>query len=78
MPDDPVNHTQHYTGLPNGVSTIDVTEWFNFNRGNAIKCIWRAVARDPAAEIEDLEKARWYLDREITRLKQMPGQLRLF
>ena len=46
--------------------------------GECDQYIWRTGAKDPAAEIEDLEKARWYLDREITRLKQMPGQLRLF
>ena len=41
----------------------------NFNRGNAVKYIWRAGEKDKAAEIQDLEKGRWYLDREIARLK---------
>jgi len=42
-----------------------------FNRGNAIKYLWRAGSKDPAAELEDLRKARWYVDREIDRLERM-------
>ena len=39
----------------------------SFNLGNAIKYIWRA---DLKAGMQDLEKARWYLDREIERRKR--------
>lgn len=67
---DSVNHPAHYTKHPSGVECIDVVEHMNFNRGNATKYIWRAGEKDPAKEIEDLEKARWYLDREIQRLKK--------
>lgn len=63
---DRVNSPPHYTGLPSGVECIDVTEHFNFNRGNAIKYIWRAGRK--SNEIEDLEKAIWYLRREVRRL----------
>lgn len=42
-----------------------------FHRGNAVKYIARAGIKDPAKEIEDLEKARWYIDREIERLKSV-------
>jgi hypothetical protein len=38
----------------------------NFSLGNAIKYIWRAGLKNNA--IEDLEKARWYLDREIEKM----------
>lgn len=41
----------------------------NFNLGNAIKYIWRHA--DKGATIEDLKKARWYLDDEITRLEKL-------
>jgi hypothetical protein len=78
---DPVHHPPHYQHLANGVETIDVTEWFNFNKGNAIKYIWRSGVKDPAKEVEDLEKAKWYIDREINRLKSMQidgEQLTLF
>jgi len=64
---DPVNHPRHYTEHPSGVECITVTEHMNFCRGNAVKYIWRAG--DKGDEIQDLEKARWYIDREISRLK---------
>ena len=65
---DNVNHPKHYeTSVPN-IECIDVTENFNFNRGNAIKYIWRAGHKDKSKEIEDLRKADWYINREIERL----------
>jgi hypothetical protein len=64
-----VNHPPHYGKHPSGVECIQIVEHFNFCRGNAIKYIWRAGEKDPEKEIEDLEKARWYLDQEINRLK---------
>lgn len=72
---DPVNHPSHYVGQVPGVECIDVTEWFPFNRGNAIKYLWRAGSKDPAAELEDLRKARWYVDREIDRLERYRWEL---
>ena len=41
----------------------------NFCRGNAIKYIVRAGLKDPSKEVEDLEKAVFYLNREIENLK---------
>ena len=64
---DPVNHPAHYTGHPSGIEAIQVTEHFNFCLGNAIKYIWRAGLKGDA--LQDLRKARWYLDREIKRLE---------
>jgi len=56
----------HYRHGPDGRECIDFTEHLNFCRGNAVKYIWRCGLKgDP---IEDLRKARWYLDREIARL----------
>lgn len=64
MPD-MVNHPPHYKAHPSGIECITVTEHFNFNMGNAIKYIWRADEKgDP---VENLEKARWYIQREIER-----------
>lgn len=65
---DPVNHPAHYTWLPNGLEVIDVTENFNFNLGNTIKYVMRAGRKGNA--VEDLMKARWYVDREIQRLQR--------
>ena len=62
---DPVNHPKHYTDHPSGVECITITEHMNFCLGNAVKYIWRADSKNGA--IEDLRKARWYIDREIAR-----------
>jgi hypothetical protein len=62
---DAVNHPKHYTGHPSGVECITVTEHMGFNLGNAVKYIWRCDLKKDA--VEDLKKARWYLDREIAK-----------
>ena len=67
MSDDPINPS-HYKAYK-GVEVIQLTEQMNFNRGNAVKYTCRAGLKDPEKEIEDLEKAVWYLNREIERLK---------
>lgn len=65
MTHDPVNHPSHYTA--GGVEVIDAIEaWdLGFCLGNSVKYIARAGKKDPAKTKEDLEKARWYLDRAI-------------
>ena len=63
-----VHHPKHYTSHPSGIECIQITEYFNFNLGNAIKYIWRCGEKDDA--VQDLEKARWYIVREIKRLKK--------
>lgn len=60
---DPVNHPAHYNSHPSGIECIDVVRHFCFNVGNAIKYLWRAGLKGDA--IEDLKKARWYIDDEI-------------
>jgi hypothetical protein len=65
---DPVNHPSHYTSHPSGIEAIQVCEHFPFSIGNVIKYLWRSGLKGNA--IEDLKKARWYLDREITRREQ--------
>lgn len=65
---DAVNHPKHYTSHPSGVECIQITEHFGFNLGNVIKYLWRA--EEKGAPIQDLEKARWYLDREIEKRKR--------
>lgn len=62
---DNVAHPKHYTAHPSGVECIDIAEHMNFNLGNVLKYIWRADLKN--SPIEDLRKARWYLDREIQR-----------
>lgn len=63
---DPINHPPHYTSHPSGVECIQITEHMGFNLGNAIKYLWRADLKSESP-IQDLEKARWYIDRELDR-----------
>jgi Protein of unknwon function (DUF3310) len=63
---DNVNHPKHYNSHPSGVECIEITEHMNFCLGNAVKYIWRASLK--GKEVEDLRKARWYIDREISRI----------
>lgn len=67
MINDSVDHPIHYNQHPTGVECIDIIEWLTFNIGNAMKYLWRAEYKS-ANPIEDLEKAIWYIQREITRL----------
>lgn len=64
---DPVNKPKHYNSHPSGVETITITEHMNFCLGNVIKYVMRCDLKNGT---EDLEKARWYLDREIARRKK--------
>ena len=62
-----VNHPSHYGGESNPYEAIKVIEAHNlgFNLGNAVKYISRAYYK--SNPLQDLKKARYYLDREITR-----------
>jgi hypothetical protein len=62
---DPVNHPEHYRH-PSGIECIQVVEHMSFNLGNAVKYLWRSSKK--GQQLEDLRKARWYIDREIMRL----------
>lgn len=68
MNPDPVNHPPHYTSHPSGIECIQITEHMGFNLGNALKYIWRANLKNNA--IEDLEKAVWYIQRELAKRKK--------
>lgn len=61
---DVVNNPEHYQKHPSGVQCIAITEHMSFCLGNVIKYVWRA---DLKGGVEDLRKARWYIDREIQR-----------
>ena len=66
-----VDHPSHYR-KDTGFEAIDVIEaWkLGFNLGNTVKYISRNGIKDPDKIIEDLEKARWYIDREIQNLRK--------
>lgn len=62
---DMVNHPPHYA--VGGLECIDVIEslGLGYHLGQVLKYLWRAGRKGDA--LEDLKKARWYLDREIAR-----------
>lgn len=60
---DPVNHPKHYTSHPSGVECIQITRHMGYNLGNVIKYVWRADLK--GKDVEDLEKAVFYLQDEI-------------
>lgn len=70
-PNDPVNKPAHYTD--GKIEVIDYIEdkKLGFCLGNAIKYISRAGKKDPTKEIEDLKKAKWYIERRIKELEEV-------
>lgn len=71
-----INHPDHYNALPavcdkcgSKIECIQVVRHLNFNIGNIIKYLWRAGYKDKDKLLEDLKKARWYLDDEIERIE---------
>ena len=65
-----VNHPVHYNSHASGVECIEITRHHNFNIGNAIKYLWRQGLKDGSMGLEDLEKAAWYIQDEIERVKE--------
>lgn len=71
-----VEHPSWYTKHPSGVECIQITEHYDFCVGNAIKYLWRAGLKSEEGmnnkdkEIQDLEKAIWYINRKIENLKK--------
>lgn len=72
---DNITHPKHYTSHPSGIECIEITRHYNFNIGNAIKYLWRAGIKqeqgktDKEKEIEDLQKAVWYIQDYINTLQ---------
>ena len=66
-----VNHPNHYGGEDNiyeAIKVIDAWE-LGFSLGNTVKYISRAGKKNPGKELEDLKKAKWYLDHHIKNLQ---------
>jgi len=66
-----VNHPAHYGGKDNPYEAVKVIEaWdLSFNLGNTVKYIARHGKKEDAEMVDDLKKARWYLDREISNME---------
>ena len=71
-----VNHPSHYGGVDNPYEAIKVIEaWeLDFHLGNTVKYISRAGKKNVDKELEDLLKAKWYLDRKIENIKNGNSQ----
>ena len=63
-----IDNPKHYTSHPSNIECIDIAQYHDFCIGNAIKYLWRAGIKDSNAEIEDLKKAIWYIERKIKLL----------
>lgn len=74
--DEKVNHPDHYGGDTTYEAIKVIEAWeLGFHLGNSVKYICRAGKKDPEAELEDLHKARWYLDRKIAALENARDKL---
>lgn len=71
---------EYYRKHPSGVECIDITRYYCFDIGNAIKYLWRAGLKQEEGytsigkEIEDLHKAIWYIEDRIKQLNSMQKQ----
>lgn len=72
--DDKINNPLHYGGKNNQYEAIKVIEaWeLNFCLGNVLKYISRAGKKENNSSLQDLKKAQWYLQREISKYAQIP------
>lgn len=64
---DPINPAHYKDHYP--VEVIQLTSHMDFCRGNAVKYLARAGLKNPDTELEDLRKARWYVDYAISMLE---------
>lgn len=70
-----INHPSHYNSHPSGIECIEIAKHYSFCIGNVIKYLWRAGLKkdnslsDTEKELEDLMKAKWYLENAIDELK---------
>ncbi len=64
---DMVNNPPHYTKHPSGVECITIARHWSYNIGNVFKYIWRH--KHKGTPIQDLEKAVFYLNDEIAKLR---------
>lgn len=71
---DPVNHPSHYTSGKIEVADFIADQGLDFFLGNVVKYISRAGKKDPDKFIEDLKKARWYLDYKINENSETPAE----
>lgn len=74
-PKEAVDHPSHYGGADDPYEHIKVAEalGWGYHIGNCTKYLWRAGKKDSAPLLQDLKKARWYLDRFIQFIESVQG-----
>lgn len=70
-----IDHPRHYNQHPAGIEAIDVIEHWPCNIANAVKYLWRAGLKPGIDAETDLRKASWYVEREISRLRRLRGEV---
>ena len=68
MKNDPVNNPAHYTQHPSGIECYEITQHLNAPIAQVIQYVWRSEDKDNPKE--DLQKAIWWLECELSRLKE--------
>lgn len=68
--EDAINPSHYKDGFSNGAEVIDIVENLTYNRGAAVKYLARAGKKAIADELEDLNKALWYVQREILKIER--------
>jgi len=70
-----VNHPNHYGGKDSVYEVVKVCEAWGLDKDayifNVVKYVARAGKKDSDKELQDLEKAKWYLERRIERIKNV-------
>ena len=80
---DSVNHPAHYNSHPSGIECIEIARHHNFNIGNSMKYLWRAGLKseegmeDADKQVEDLNKAIWYIQDEIKRITEFNNKTKV-
>ena len=64
-----INHPKHYNSHPSGIECITIIRHHTFNVGCIIKYLWRAGLKGGETDLDDLKKARFYLNDEIKRIE---------
>ena len=75
---DPIERPEHYNTHPSGIECIEITENLICNVANAVKYLFRCGLKEGSPLLEDLKKARWYINREINRCVEICPQLVIF
>lgn len=69
---DNINHPPHYEASRIVLEPINLCECYDFRFGNALKYLFRAGLKAGATEREDLQKAKWYLERTVDWMREDP------